>query len=158
MLRYLYEPILDYKYNKNDSNIIRLDFTSECRNAILKDYLNKGFAIYEVDEKQIDSEILLKEIARFLNLKELHVPSIYINSNLYKNGVNQLSALEGTHRAFQTNNAQELHCDGTIEEIGLIRTSIIHCVKAAKQGGETIIFNSVGAFHNLYKEKKTEIS
>ncbi|MFF2288814.1 TauD/TfdA family dioxygenase [Peribacillus butanolivorans] len=56
---------------------------------------------------------------------------------------------DGSHRAFQTNNDQKIHCDGTIEVLGKIKTSILLCAIPAAVGGETIIFNSVAAFYDL---------
>lgn len=152
MIEYIEEPILNYRFSKSDLNIRKVDFTSDVsRKLILNDYFIKGFAIYELDKESISEENTIGEIATYLNLGKPYTPGIYINSNIYKDGINKLSVSKGNHRAFQTNNAQGLHCDGTIERIGLIKTSIIHCVKAAKQGGENIIFNSVGVFHDLYK-------
>lgn len=152
MLGYLNEPLLEYRYNQNDERAIRLDFNLSTREELIRDYFIKGFAIYEVDS-EIDETIIWK-ISKYLELNEPYTPPIYKNTSLYKNGVNQLTPSEGSHRAFQTNNAQDLHCDGTIEEIGLMKTTILHCVKAASIGGETTIFNSSGAFHHLYKSQE----
>ncbi|MFD2868182.1 TauD/TfdA family dioxygenase [Kurthia populi] len=151
MLSYLYEPILDYQYDENDLKPIMLDFSPQCKKEILNAYFNKGFAIYEIINNNKEIKLFLEELASFFNLGQPYKPPIYDNTNLYKDGINKLNISEGAHVAFQTNKAQDLHCDGTLEEIGLIKTSLLHCVRPAANGGENIIFNSIGAFHNLYK-------
>ncbi|MGW9164911.1 hypothetical protein ACWGPZ_26670 [Priestia megaterium] len=63
-----------------------------------------------------------------------------------KTGLNLIKVEEGPHRAFQTNNEQKIHCDGTLEVIGKIKTSLLLCATPSSVGKETVIFNSVAAF------------
>ncbi|GMK47952.1 hypothetical protein PghCCS26_50820 [Paenibacillus glycanilyticus] len=127
-------------------------------NEIIDNYLSNGFAVFEIVENDVSDEQLLKLYAQ-VGLKDPFVPSIYKDrSGIYENsGLNYIAANSYSndimHRAFQTNNRQELHSDGTLEDIGVIATSTLFCVEPADIGGETIIFNSVGAFYRMLLEE-----
>lgn len=135
-------------------------------NRLINRYEEKGFAIFEIDSGEPNSE-LIRLFSRSLYLGEPYVPIRYtVNNivNLYEMGINIISThvngrainqskktSQKTNHAFTTTNEQQLHVDGTLEEIGLIKTSVIVCVTPACSGGDTIIFNSVSAFIELAK-------
>lgn len=62
------------------------------------------------------------------------------------------SGLANNHKAFDQNNNQDLHSDGTAHEIGFIKTTVLFCESEASMGGDTILFDSVGAFEKLQIE------
>lgn len=66
-------------------------------------------------------------------------------------GVTTLRAepLHADHPAFQSPGPQALHCDGTLERIGEIKTSVLLCVAPARSGGASLLFNSAGAFGRM---------
>ncbi|MFC6038919.1 TauD/TfdA family dioxygenase [Paenisporosarcina macmurdoensis] len=122
----------------------------------VKKYKSAGFVVFELLNDSTNQNVMLK-IAKRFKLGEPFVPNIYLSKpEIYeKSGLNIIKAGEGTHRAFQTINEQKIHCDGTIEPIGKIKTSILLCITPAAVGGETIIFNSVAAFYDLYENKES---
>lgn len=124
---------------------------------LVRKYNTSGFVIFELlNDLPNDSSLLT--LAKKLKLGNPYIPKIYSpKGNIYeRNGVNIIKVNHGTHRAFQTNNEQKIHSDGTIEEIGKIKTSILLCSKQALYGGETVIFNSAAAFHHLLNQKGFE--
>jgi hypothetical protein len=76
-------------------------------------------------------------------------------SLLASNGVALIQASGGpstpTHATFQTGAGEPLHVDGTVAAIGLVKTSFLYCNSSAAWGGETLLFNAVGAFADLLK-------
>ena len=114
-------------------------------------YNEVGFVIFKLMNDKANDQSLL-DIARNLKLGDPFVPNIYNSlKDVYKgNGLNAIQVNQGGHRAFQTNNDQELHTDGTLEKIGKVKTSILLCARPASNGGETIVFNSVAAFYEMF--------
>jgi hypothetical protein len=135
-------------------------------NNLVNIYNEKGFAIFEIDSSELSCEFI-RLFSRSLCLGEPYVPARYLMNdtvNLYKIGINTISThIDGRpinqstrtnqkiNHAFATTNEQRLHVDGTLEEIGLLKTSIIACITPAYSGGETVIFNSASAFVELAK-------
>ncbi|MBV7509481.1 TauD/TfdA family dioxygenase [Bacillus sp. sid0103] len=145
------EDILPVKINS--LALISDDEISE----LVRKYNNAGFVVFEL-LNDIPNQNALLTLAKKLKLGNPYVPKIYSSKeNIYeRNGLNIIKVNEGPHRAFQTNNEQKIHSDGTIEEIGKIKTSILLCSKQASFGGETVIFNSVSAFYRLLEHEKLE--
>jgi hypothetical protein len=129
--------------------------TIEEKSALISKYEDSGFVIFELSNDFPDQKSLLK-IASEFKLGIPFVPSIYNSQkDIYQeSGVNYISVKDGTHRAFQTNGEQQLHSDGTLERIGRIKTTILLCQSQASSGGETRIFNSVGAFYGLFNKNE----
>ncbi len=114
-------------------------------------YLRAGFSVVARPEDCPLTPAMVLKAADRLGLERAFVPRQYAGGDsLYESdGVNRIIASDAEddgHRAFQTRNAQALHCDGTLEEIGTVRTSMLFCVRAAGIGGLTTVFNSVGAW------------
>lgn len=148
--------LYNYKYTSTDISPVKIKSVSKLSNNelnnIIQQYYQAGFVVYEVLNHNSEQDIIL-ELAKQLNLGQPFVPKTYRTSkHIYEEtGLNTIKVNDGNHRAFQTNNGQKIHCDGTIEEINKVKTSILHCNISSTNGGETIIFNSVGAFYNLLK-------
>jgi len=157
-----FEPPVEFSITKisKTNNKINGDL-----DRLINQYKERGFALFEVDQNNSNHEIV-KFLSRSLGLGEPYVPARYANgdsSHLYEMGINTISThINGraihqskddrkVKHAFTTANEQQLHVDGTLEEIGLIKTSILLCVTPAFSGGETVIFNSVSAFVELAK-------
>lgn len=124
---------------------------------IARRYKEIGFAVFELlKDSSTDSSLI--QLSESLRLGLPFIPPKYqgfLGKGIYEaSGVNVVSAYlskqkSKAHHGFETSNQQNLHCDGTLEEIGLIKTSILLCVSPATDGGDTIIFNAVGAFIEL---------
>jgi hypothetical protein len=140
------------------------DQLREAMHRITDRYENRGFALFDAKFNNAGFEVVTT-LAQLLHLGEPHIPPRYRNRDtisLYKGGINIISThLHGrainqiekvkqpVAHAFTTANEQQPHVDGTLEEIGLIKTSILLCVSTPISGGKSIIFNSVAAFVEL---------
>lgn len=150
-------PLYNHIYTCEDLQIVPIQCVknlskNEKRQLSMK-YHQAGFVIFKLMNDKASDESLL-DLARNLQLQDPFVPNIYNNQKgVYNsNGVNLIEINQGYHRAFQTGNSQDLHSDGTLEEIGKVKTSILLCVSPASKGGETTIFNSVAAFNEMVND------
>lgn len=149
-------PLYNHIYENSDIIPVRIcsikTISDDVINKLVEKYNKAGFVIFELLDDPANQSTMLK-ISEKLKLGKPYVPNIYsTNKTIYENtGLNIIKVNNGEHRAFQTNNEQKIHSDGTVEEIGAIKTSMLLCSNPATRGGETVIFNSVAAFHNLIK-------
>lgn len=125
---------------------------------VLKRYNTYGFAIIDFGQRKVNQEELVL-LANILKLGKPVVLSHYAGSNnVYDTyGFNTITSREGhdeheTHRAFFSKQSQALHVDGTLQNLGEIPSSILACKIPAIEGGETKIFNAVGAFAHLVRQ------
>jgi len=156
------KEIYQYSYSQYDLEPVKIESINDISGITIENitnhYQKRGFVIFEL-VKDKPTENLLQKLADIFNLGEPYVPSAYKNkANVYESsGFNFISSVECTsekevHRAFKTQLEQKLHTDGTIEEIGKVKTSVLLCVSSSYSGGETILFNSVGAFASLVSQ------
>ena len=129
------------------------NLTEVSYDQLLQRYCTDGFSLVGVESP---CEKTLVEVCEQLGLGTPFMPPHYAGTtDLYQtSGVNIKSARgtsneEASHRAFTTGSAQALHVDGTLQRIGLVKTSVLLCVSPASSGGETLIFNAVEAFLEL---------
>ncbi|WP_446225036.1 TauD/TfdA family dioxygenase [Nocardia sp. IBHARD005] len=59
---------------------------------------------------------------------------------------------ENTHPAFSRPLAQPWHVDALLEPIGVVNTTLLHCISPAKEGGETVIADISSIFLSLAEE------
>jgi Taurine catabolism dioxygenase TauD, TfdA family len=160
---FINDNILSADYNENGLFPVHInsidDITQQQATEIIDNYNNYGFSIFQFNQQISNDDDLINFYQR-LGLYQPYVPKIYHKDpKIYEtSGLNHISKnyeeeeKENTfHRAFQTTKNQELHSDGTLEEIGQIKTSTLFCINPAVQGGENLIFNSVAAFFSLWK-------
>ncbi|WP_170974067.1 TauD/TfdA family dioxygenase [Peribacillus simplex] len=155
----IFQEVKDYHYINNETNVIVIDMENldnVTKEKVIKDYYLKGFAIVELRDG-IASERNLTKMTQWLNLGAPYIPRQYdkLPTTYNSQGLNVItysSTDSNSHRAFQTRNGQNLHSDGTLEVIGFVKTSILFCEQTAENGGETTLFNSVGAFFNVIKD------
>jgi len=118
---------------------------------LVRRYYLAGFALFHVSEELAGDGALLS-LSQLLGLSAPYVPGHYRGQmGLYEaSGLNVIRTADTggstAHRAFRTPNEQALHVDGTLQPIGFVKTSKLLCVFQGKSGGESLIFNSVGAF------------
>lgn len=136
----------------------RLDFPSCGRGVLKKRLYSFGFCL-------IGSNIFdgcpesLQSIFDALELGEPFVPEHYGQESPYFHwsGINRITAYQLSvyaHQGFTSNQAQAVHVDGTLQEIGRIKTSIIACVQPSPIGGESILFNSTAAFLSILRQNR----
>lgn len=120
-------------------------------------YHKSGFAVFETSDDP-SSEATMMALTEAVGLGEPFVPEMYRlpgTRSLYgASGLNAISVGDGgdSHPAFRACSAQPFHCDGTLEEIGFVKSSMLICIAAAETGGETRVFDAVGAFAVLERE------
>jgi len=119
-------------------------------------YEKWGLALLQVDDlsQPVDQ---LKQIATGFGFDSAFVPTQYSKDEKHHNlyGINEISHnidSETNHEGFLSNGEQSVHVDGTLEPIGTVPTTFMLCQSQSKKGGESRVFNSVGAFSQLVKE------
>lgn len=105
-----------------------------------------------------DAATVIHGLRDALDLGDAFSPPLYSGTTAVReDGLSHLNvvaapAAEGAHPSFGTTDGQRLHTDGTLQPIGLIRTTILYCEQSAADGGATYFFNSNGVFSRLRRE------
>ena len=92
------------------------------------------------------------------DLGEPFSPPLYAGTTAVRaDGLSELNVAAApkdgpVHPSFGTTEGQRLHTDGTLQPIGLVRTTILYCEQAAAEGGATYFLNSTGLFERLREE------
>ncbi|WP_292765961.1 TauD/TfdA family dioxygenase [Microbacterium sp. UBA3486] len=119
-------------------------------------FLEHGIAVFRGPLS--DAATVIHGLRDALDLGDPFSPPLYSGTAAVRaDGLSQLnvdsaSAAGGAHPSFGTTDGQRLHTDGTLQPIGLIRTTILYCEQAAADGGGTYFFNSNGVFSRLRRE------
>ena len=121
---------------------------------IMRRYTAHGFSILRLMSAPVDGDTL-RSLAESLCLGDSFVPPLYTTGGAEAAKISRISATRnaGTgyanHPSFGRTVGQALHCDGTLQDIGYVKASMLLCETAASSGGDTILFNSCGAFASL---------
>lgn len=115
-----------------------------------------GFAVFEAAGRLPEPGDVVA-LAHRLGLGEPFRPPLLAGrpGQLDDDGVTTLTAAvqrgspASAHPAFGSSVGQRIHSDGTLQRIGEITTSVLICRSPAAHGGESILFNSTGAFKSL---------
>ncbi|MFB7781422.1 TauD/TfdA family dioxygenase [Streptomyces vinaceus] len=119
------------------------------RQLVADSYQRRGYAIVHVPGVAPDAEDLRK-LSAALHLGQAFTPPLYAeSSHTTASGVSQLTAASGGDHPFQDRAGQNIHCDGTLQPLGQIRTTIMLCVSAAAHGGVSYLVNLVDAYADL---------
>ncbi|HET6212411.1 MAG TPA: TauD/TfdA family dioxygenase [Micromonosporaceae bacterium] len=111
-----------------------------------------GFAVARSDD---DSPAALAALAAALDLGEPFVPPLYRFGGRDAPAIARISAAANadteaaSHPSFGKTNGQRFHTDGTLQDIGEVRSSMLLCATPAAQGGVTTLFNATGAYARL---------
>ena len=120
---------------------------------VLQRYRRHGFVVVELDVDLVGSDHALA-LAASLELGEPFVPPMY-SGHAGVAPVSELSTAGGlgaAHPAFGRARALALHCDGTLQPLGLVKCSLLLCRQPAAEGGDTVLFNSAAAFAELVRD------
>jgi alpha-ketoglutarate-dependent taurine dioxygenase len=120
-------------------------------------FYRQGFVL--IDTSSIENKDKVSPVAAALKLGKAATTAYnkkYFNYKLTTDNMAVIGDLPNrkgniNHEGFESNNAQGLHVDGTVEPLGAIQTSLLYCKQPAKVGGESIIFNLMGAISQLAK-------
>jgi hypothetical protein len=110
-------------------------------------------------ERSFVAETALAGVGRVLGLGEPFVPPLYQVAGRPQPPRYSLIAADQAvesradgNPAFAGRDGQRLHTDGTLQDIAEINTTLLLCEQQATDGGETLLFNAVGAFAQLVGE------
>ncbi|MEV6827089.1 TauD/TfdA family dioxygenase [Amycolatopsis sp. NPDC051102] len=120
-------------------------------------YVGNGFGVIELanDEPTPDA---LTRLGEALGLSEPFIPPLYRTGGKEPEAVSRISAArnagtsDADHPSFGSTAGQSLHTDGTLQDIGLVKASLLLCETAAAEGGDTILFNTSAAIAALLNE------
>ncbi|MFD4789745.1 TauD/TfdA family dioxygenase, partial [Streptomyces sp. NPDC058459] len=121
---------------------------------IVHRYERHGFAVIELVSDAPSPESLM-HLARVLGLGEPFIPPLYSLGGAQPKSVSRISAarnvdtVDAEHPSFGATVGQELHTDGTLQDIGMVKASLLVCEMAAAEGGQTTLFNTSAAFATL---------
>lgn len=118
------------------------------RRRITDSYQHRGYAVVHVPETAPSAQ-RLRELFTALHLGEVFAPPLYTASSHTSAGVSQLTAAAGGDHPFQDRAGQNVHCDGTLQNLGQIPTTLMVCVTAAAEGGSSYLVNLVDAYAEL---------
>lgn len=133
-----------------------VDAATICRGhaiEIVRRYTRHGFAVIGVAEPVSPDTPLA--LARSLCLGPAFVPPLYSMGGRQAPAVSRISATanvgtpDADHPSFGRTIGQELHCDGTLQDIGYIKASLLLCATPAAEGGDTTLFNTSAAIAEL---------
>lgn len=119
-------------------------------------YRLHGYALFELTNEpmSVDAHLLT---ANALNLGEPFVPPLYKLGDRTPPPVSVISAADNkgtddeSHPSFGATVGQELHCDGTLQPMGLIKATVMSCRTPAARGGVNNLFDSVAAYAELLR-------
>jgi alpha-ketoglutarate-dependent taurine dioxygenase len=120
-------------------------------------FYRQGFVL--IDTSNIENKDKISPVAAALNLGEAATTAYnkkYFDYKLTTDNMAVIGDLPNRkgkiyHEGFESNNEQGFHVDGTVEPLGSIQTSLLYCKQPAKIGGESILFNLMGAISQLAK-------
>lgn len=124
---------------------------NQSASKIIERYTRHGFVVAELLSDAPTPETLLK-LGESLGLCDPFVPPLYTQGEYRSEVVSQISRKidsQSSHPTFETSSGLEFHCDGTLQKIGYVKTSILLCKSPGFEGGETTLFNALGAFTAL---------
>lgn len=121
------------------------------KSQIIERYRRHSFAIAQLISDFPSSDTLLA-LAESLNLGQPFVPPLYGKGGYITTAVSQITAqgyAVSNHPSFEHTDGIEFHCDGTLQEIGYVKSSILLCESIGEEGGDTTLFNALAAFAEL---------
>lgn len=117
---------------------------------VIQRYTQFGFSVIQLESKPITAETALY-LGDIFNLGEAFIPPLYLKGGYQASAVSKISTQDHdpAHPTFQREVEAKLHCDGTLQKIGYIQSSLLLCGLPAAEGGDSILFNATAAFSEL---------
>lgn len=131
-----------------------VDWASGDERRIITELQGYGYAVINLGPKRlVNVEEQMLRVARRLGLGQPFIPDLYASRSVYRDsGMHLIGAThqkKGIHSAFVGSDAQALHTDGTLQPLGFVNTTMLGCIEGAFEGGDSVLFNALGAFWNL---------
>jgi len=128
--------------------------SAEAMETLTLELRRYGYVVAETGMRRLgELEEKMVRLGESLELGPPFVPSLYANRGIYRaSGLHLIGSKKGDldHAAFVGSAAQDLHCDGTLEPMGLVNTTMLGCVEKAHEGGSSLLFNALGGFYDLW--------
>lgn len=130
------------------------ELDQETAREIVHRYGLNGFCILELVADD-PTPSTLEVLGTSLNLGDPFIPPLYTMGASSPRPISRISAarncgtLDADHPSFGRTDGQRLHSDGTLQDIGVVKTGILICECAAAEGGDTMLFNTSAAFAEL---------
>ena len=111
-------------------------------------FLSQGFCVVTA-ENDFSLEIIRQNL--MLNkpyqssYNKKYFPNKSSESRAIAIGTSGANSDKYTHKAFEGTTELGLHVDGTFSSIAAVKTTILLCKNQAESGGETVLFNALGA-------------
>ncbi|EHR52425.1 Taurine catabolism dioxygenase TauD, TfdA family [Saccharomonospora marina XMU15] len=127
---------------------------TEAVTETLRRYDRHGFAVVRVLAGPLNEDTVLR-LAGELGLDKPFIPPLYTRGGRAAPPVSRIATPPvappsgAVHPGFETRNGQDLHCDGTLQDIGQVKAVILLCVAQGLSGGTTSLFNAHGAVAEL---------
>ncbi|MFG1879583.1 TauD/TfdA family dioxygenase [Sphaerisporangium sp. NPDC049003] len=118
------------------------------RRMIVESYRRRGYTVVQL-ARTVPTGQDLTAMAGALGLGEPFTPPLYAASSHTTGGISRLTADPNADHPFQNRAGQNVHCDGTLQQLGQIPTTVMICVRPAVNGGATYLFNAVAAYAEL---------
>ena len=122
---------------------------------IVRRYFQHGFVVLELIKGDYEPSELI-QLGLTLKMGMPFVPPLYSNGDYRSHMISKVSVendlSEPSHPSFQRAVGLDLHTDGTLQKIGLVKSSMLLCKSPAAKGGYTTIFNSSGAFIEIIEK------
>jgi len=128
------------------------------KNKITELVKKQGFVIVNCKGSTREFEHKVLEMSDLLSLGEVNNSQYnkhYFSEKISKDyGLNIIGTQKEYkssiyHKAFESKEGQDLHVDGTFSEIGYVRLMMLYCKNPAIKGGETNLFNVLGAINDI---------
>lgn len=126
----------------------------EAASEIVLRYVQNGFCVLELVADK-PTPYNLRAIASSLHLGDPFIPPLYTMGANKVQPVSRISAARNAstpdahHPSFGRTVGQNLHSDGTLQDIGFVKAAILLCECAAAEGGDTTLFNTSAAYNEI---------
>ncbi|MDP3372314.1 MAG: TauD/TfdA family dioxygenase [Candidatus Paracaedibacteraceae bacterium] len=127
-----------------------LNVSEEDIHEIVDRYINHGFAIVHIVSERPSPETIIS-LGHVFELGKPFVPPLYTMGEYKASPIAKISTqgCSATHPIFQREVEVKLHCDGTLQKIGFVKTTVMLCEMPGAKGGENIFFNATAAYAEL---------
>lgn len=130
-----------------------LSSSKESIDEITDRYFQFGFAIIHISSETLSAETVMT-LSELFDLGKPFIPPLYTKGGYKASPIAKISTqgCSVSHPTFQREVGVKLHCDGTLQEIGLIKTTIMACEMPGSKGGENTLFNATAAYAELIEK------
>lgn len=123
--------------------------------AIEQTLKKDGLCVFSFDPDKGEKEVI-NGLAKALKIEQPFVSSDNkkYHSNSFVSNINYIGSPNhnSKHVVFDKSTGQGFHVDGTFEDIGTVKTTILCCLNPAFHGGESIFFHATKAFEFFQKK------